>query len=539
MANRVPRSGPGGTILVVEDSPISRKMARVALEAEGYAVVEAEDGRAALDAVQRRMPDLILQDIKLPDINGVELIGCIRALPNGDAVPIIALTGYRSELEHARSAMAGFTDILFKPVDPSTLVQVVRAHLEPVHETSIGRKRTRLLLIDDDPVQLKLGALHLTAAGFDVQTARDGVEGLERARTATPDVIVSDVLMPRLDGFRFCSTVKRDAALQHIPVILASSAFVGADDAKLASEMGAETLLVRTPEHREIVLAVRDALRAPRPLIPVPDAPATSHYAEQTWRQLEKQVRLNASLSQRLAQRRAELAVLTAATDAISSNHSGDTLRDVLQQAFDACGTSRGAAYVRTPDNELALRAMVGYDGAAQATIEAFFGRPDFLQAALAATEPRVVVGAPADLDAVIVAPMRRGSEALGVFWMEVDTADASPEEWLPFAGAVAAQLAQAIALSQAYAEAAAGREASRSVSHELRTPLTAIQHFVTILLDGRGGDITAEQREYLGGALRHANELRTLIDDLLEATRSDTARLSVPLKKVLLGNGE
>ena len=122
----------------------------------------------------------------------------------------------------------------------------------------------------------------------------------------------------------------------------------------------------------------------------------------------------------------------------------------------------------------------------------------------------------------------------------------------MPFAGAVATQLAQAIALNQAYAEAAAGREASRReelrreqlqikdqflshVSHELRTPLTVIHQFMTILLDGLAGTITPEQREYLGVALRNANELRTMIDDLLEATRSETARLSIAARPVHL----
>ena len=58
-----------GMVLVVEDNPLSRKVTRLALEAEGYVVHEAGDGRAALDFVGNAAPDLILQDIKLPDIN--------------------------------------------------------------------------------------------------------------------------------------------------------------------------------------------------------------------------------------------------------------------------------------------------------------------------------------------------------------------------------------------------------------------------------------------------------------------------------------
>jgi signal transduction histidine kinase/DNA-binding response OmpR family regulator len=542
-----------GVILVVEDNPLSRKVTRLALEAEGYVVHEAGDGRAALDFVGNAAPDLILQDIKLPDINGVELIRQLRALPHGTAVPIIAVTGYRSELEHARSALAGFTEILFKPVEPSMLVRVVRAHLQPLQASSDHRGvHPRLLLVDDDPVQLKLGALHLTGAGFEVRTARDGVEGLEQARAWGPQVVVSDVLMPRLDGFRFCAALKQDAALRAIPVVLTSSAFLDFEDATLAREMGAETLILRTPDYRDVIVAARDALRAPRaPAAIVPDEPRTERYAERTWHQLEQQVRLNASLSQRLAQRRAELAVLAAAADSITASPMGG-LQEMLQQAFDACGISRGAAYLVAPDRQLTLHAVVGYDETARDGIATFFGRAELLRGALDAREPRVIAGGPGGLDAVIIAPLRRGGDTLGLCWMEVDTADASPLEWVPFAAAVASQLAQVIAMSQAYAEAAAGREASRQealrreqlqikdqflshVSHELRTPLTAIHQFVSILLDGLTGELTPDQREYLGIALRNVNELRRMIDDLLEATRSETARLSIAVQPVPL----
>jgi signal transduction histidine kinase len=549
----VNKTPPLGVILTVEDNPLSRKVVRLALEVEGFAVHEAGDGRAALDYVRDAAPDLILLDIKLPDINGVELVGQLRALPNGKAVPIIAVTGYRSELEHARDAMAGFTEILFKPVEPSLLLRIVRAHLQPLQTSSqhhgVG---PRLLLVDDDPVQLKLGALHLTGAGFEVKTAHDGLEGLEQARAWVPQIIVSDVLMPRLDGFRFCAALKQDAALQRIPIVLTSSAFLDFEDATLAREMGAETLIVRTPDYRDVIVAARDALRAPRAQAAIaPDEPRTERYAERTWQQLEQQVRLNASLSQRLAQRRAELAVLAAAADAITANPTGG-LQEILQQAFDACGISRGAAYLLAPDGQLTLHAVVGYDETAREGIAAFFGRTDLLRGALDAREPRVIAGAPGGLDAVIVAPLRRGGDTLGLYWMEVDTTDASPADWVPFAAAVASQLAQVIALSQAYAEAAAGREASRQealrreqlqikdqflshVSHELRTPLTAIHQFVSILLDGLTGELKADQREYLGIALRNVNELRRMIDDLLEATRSETARLSIAIQPVHL----
>jgi len=544
------------TILVVEDNPIARKMARVTLEAEGYRVIEAEDGAEALAAVEAGAPDLILQDIKLPDVNGVDLLPRIRALPNGQSVPVIALTGFRSELEYARSATAGFTEILFKPVEPSMLARIIRAHLQPAPTPQVSTApRPRLLLVDDDGVQLKLGGVLLAAAGYDVRTARDGVEALERAREWTPEVVVSDILMPRLDGFRFCAALREDPALGAVPVVLTSSAFLAREDRQLAAQMGAHALIARTPDYGEILTAVREAMAGEPRLPGASPAPASvAGYAERAWHQLEQQIQLNASLSQRLAQRRAEIAILTAATDAITAGQATGDLTDVLQHGFNACGVSRGAVYVLQAEGGLTLDAMVGYDEGARPEVAAFFGRGDLLRGALTASAPGVVAGAPGGLDAVVLTALRRGTEAIGVFWMEVDAEAASPLEWLPFAAAVGGQLAQAITLRRVYAEAAEGREATRReelrrqqlqikdqflshVSHELRTPLTAIHQFVSILLDGLAGPVAPEQREYLEIAFRNVNELRTMIDALLEATRSETARLSIEARPIRLAD--
>ena len=118
------------SILVIEDNPITRKMVRVALTAEGYALLEAPDGRSALKLAGRQFPDLILQDLLLPDVDGFDLVRQLRALPGGAVVPILAISGFLST-EQARNLPAGFTDYLFKPVAPSHLIRTVQAYLRP------------------------------------------------------------------------------------------------------------------------------------------------------------------------------------------------------------------------------------------------------------------------------------------------------------------------------------------------------------------------------------------------------------------------
>jgi len=80
-----------------------------------------------------------------------------------------------------------------------------------------------VLVIDDDPVILELLRVNFEIEGFEVICARDGEEGMQRAREARPDVVISDIMMPRRDGLQLLSDLKADPVTQHLPVILLSA----------------------------------------------------------------------------------------------------------------------------------------------------------------------------------------------------------------------------------------------------------------------------------------------------------------------------
>src|SRR5579859_3573167 len=171
------------TVLVIEDNALTRKLVRLTLANEGYTVLEASDGREGIEQVSKAAPDLILQDLLLPDMDGFELVGRLRALPHGAGVPIVAFSGFLSRLEYGRAAAMGFNDFLPKPVEPARLLQVISTHLPEIdreqQKTGEGR---RILVVDDDPVQLKIARIRLGELGFSVMTARDGAEALDALR---------------------------------------------------------------------------------------------------------------------------------------------------------------------------------------------------------------------------------------------------------------------------------------------------------------------------------------------------------------------
>lgn len=114
------------TVLIVEDNPITRKLVRLALSCEGFAVVEAATGAEAIAAMQRQPVDLVLEDLALDDMDGFELLGRLRAAVPAGMPPVLAFTGL-ADAERVRAA--GFSDLVLKPIEPSALVAYVRAHL--------------------------------------------------------------------------------------------------------------------------------------------------------------------------------------------------------------------------------------------------------------------------------------------------------------------------------------------------------------------------------------------------------------------------
>jgi CheY-like chemotaxis protein len=113
------------TILLIEDDQDSMEMLRCLLELAGHEVHEAASGPSGLEAILRLRPDVALVDLGLPGFDGFELARRVRAEPGGQAVRLVALTGYGQQDDQRRSREAGFDGHLVKPADPARLAAVV------------------------------------------------------------------------------------------------------------------------------------------------------------------------------------------------------------------------------------------------------------------------------------------------------------------------------------------------------------------------------------------------------------------------------
>jgi CheY-like chemotaxis protein len=116
-------------ILVVEDNEANLYLIRFLLENAGHEVIGAETGAAGVEAAIKEKPNLILMDIQLPDIDGLEATRGIRASEAGGKVPIIALTSYAMAGDREKALAAGCTGYIEKPINPETFITQIEESL--------------------------------------------------------------------------------------------------------------------------------------------------------------------------------------------------------------------------------------------------------------------------------------------------------------------------------------------------------------------------------------------------------------------------
>jgi len=116
------------------------------------------------------------------------------------------------------------------------------------------------ILVVDDEMELQMGVvIRLKAAGFEVLTASDGLEGLEKARKEEPDLILLDLMLPKMDGYKVCRMLKFDAKYKDIPIILLTARAQDTDKS-MGGDAGANAYITKPFDHRELLDKIKELL---------------------------------------------------------------------------------------------------------------------------------------------------------------------------------------------------------------------------------------------------------------------------------------
>ena len=178
-------------------------------------VLLAGTGEDALWLAKEAQPQLITLDIMLPDIDGFAVLEQLKTNPVTSAIPVVIV----SVLAESEKGFAlGAVDYVVKPFVEQDLLDIVHKAL-----SYLGASRPyKLVVADDDPEVLRQMEQALTFQGYEVWTAADGQETLDRAKEIEPDLILVDVAMPTMDGYEVVRRLKEDETTRPIPVIVAT-----------------------------------------------------------------------------------------------------------------------------------------------------------------------------------------------------------------------------------------------------------------------------------------------------------------------------
>ena len=119
-----------------------------------------------------------------------------------------------------------------------------------------------ILLIEDSVDYADILVFYLRSAGFTVTAARDGREGLDKARVAGVDLIITDLMLPGLNGYEICSLLKQDARFKRIPIVILTASKLHSKDRELALECGADAFCAKSTEPKQLVETINGLLKS-------------------------------------------------------------------------------------------------------------------------------------------------------------------------------------------------------------------------------------------------------------------------------------
>ena len=196
-------------ILVVDDDGTVRELVERHLERAGFAVVTARGGQEGLRLVRELRPAAVTLDIMMPDLDGWTVLAAIKGDPELAGTPVVLMSIVDQK---NRGYALGAADYLVKPVDRAKLVETL---------TNIcGAAAGKALLVDDDEVVRRTVRQALEPIGWQVTEAENGQIAVEAITAARPDVIILDLMMPKMDGFEFLDELRARPDWQNIPVVV-------------------------------------------------------------------------------------------------------------------------------------------------------------------------------------------------------------------------------------------------------------------------------------------------------------------------------
>ena len=238
------------------------------LRAFGYTPLAAYDGEEGVRMARSEVPDLIICDVHLPKLDGYGVVAELKKDPVLRKIPALAVTALAMVGDRERLLEAGFNGYIGKPIEPDLFVAELESFLPGAPSTPVKNDISTILIVDDHVLNREFLTALLGYSGHRLLEAANGAEGLDIMRTERPDLIISDILMPNMDGYEFVTRVHEDAALADVPIIFYTATYREQEAILLAQACGVRWVLPKPSDPEVIVRTVNEALGLVAPAPP-------------------------------------------------------------------------------------------------------------------------------------------------------------------------------------------------------------------------------------------------------------------------------
>lgn len=256
----------GSKILIADGIMSNALLLKILFTNEGYNVSTVNSGEMCIDSAKKDLPDIILMDALLPDIDGFDVADRLKSIPETRNIPIIFLTKLNNPADMVHAFQAGASDFLSKPFNKEELFcrtthQLIMSKLIKLafdYPNNTGKKK-KILIVDDVISNVRLIKILLNNEKIDVCTANDGDTCIESAEKENPDLILLDVMMPKLNGFDATALLKKNPKTWNIPILFLT-ALNNPQDLIHGFQLGADDFLSKPFNKEELLMRIKNIL---------------------------------------------------------------------------------------------------------------------------------------------------------------------------------------------------------------------------------------------------------------------------------------
>ncbi|BAU64536.1 integral membrane sensor hybrid histidine kinase [Stanieria sp. NIES-3757] len=198
------------TILVIDDDPTIHDLINRFLSKQGFKVVTATSGQEGLRLAKQLQPQAITLDVMMPGMDGWTVLAALKADPESAHIPVIMM----SIVDNQNLGYAlGAADYLLKPINRQQLISVMQKY-------SLNYSANSVLIVEDDEDTRIILTRQLSNEGWEVIAVENGRKALEAIALAPPAFIISDLMMPEMDGFELIHELRQQEQLRSLPVVV-------------------------------------------------------------------------------------------------------------------------------------------------------------------------------------------------------------------------------------------------------------------------------------------------------------------------------